>query len=370
MAHQRKTPLYDWHRDHGARIVDYHGWLMPIEYGEITEEVQQTRTAAGLFDVSHMGQILVEGSQAPAFLDRMLTADLSNLEKGTVRYSPMCNHQGGTVDDVLVYMLENERYLVVVNAANKEKDHRWLLDHAEKGASIEDLSGEYAQLALQGPYSQDLMEQAASSELDLSGLKPFTFLPRLAIGGVECLVSRTGYTGEDGFELYCSNRDVLPLWKALLKAGKSGHSAAPIGLGARDILRLEASLPLYGHELDEDITPLEAGLERFVALHKETPFNGQKALLEQKTKGVNRSLRGVEMRKRGVPRSGYPIQKDEEEVGYISSGTHSPTLEIGIGMAFLDPRKIHREEEVDVLIRGRPRPARVVKLPFYRREKK
>ncbi len=370
MAQGRKTPLYEWHKHRGARMVDYYGWLMPVEYGEITEEVRITRRAAGLFDVSHMGQFLVGGRQSTAYLDKLLTADVSSLEKGAVRYSPVCNYHGGTVDDIMVYRVGEEKYLLVANAANKEKDQSWLLEHAEEEVRIEDLSGEYALVALQGPKAQEIMEKAADDENDFTKLKPFAFSPQLKVGGAECLVSRTGYTGEDGFELFCAAGEVLHLWEALFEAGKNGNGAGPVGLGARDVLRLEASLPLYGRELDEDITPLEAGLERFISFGKGTHFIGKEALEAQKEKGLTRKLMGVEMLERGVPRSGYPILMGEEEIGHVSSGTHSPTLGKGLGMAFLNPHIARIGEEVKVVIRGKPRAARTVKLPFYRRGKR
>ncbi len=368
MANPKKTPLYNKHVELGAKIVDFNGWLLPVQYEGIIAEVHSTREKAGLFDVSHMGEILVEGQKAEEFLQKIMTNDVSRLKDNKAMYSPICYPHGGVVDDILVYRYNEEKYLLVVNAGNISKDYEWLQDNVDKGVSLKNISDEIAQLALQGPNSQNIVQELTKIPLD--SIKYYGFMPQTKIAGINCILSRTGYTGEDGFELYCPAGNAPALWDALFKASENIKSGlVPVGLGARDVLRLEAALPLYGHELKEDITPLEARLGKFVSLNNEIDFIGKDALLKQKEEGIIRKVMGIEMLERGIPREGYIIKKGEKEIGWVSSGSLSPTLDKYLGMAFLKVDKIKEGDEVLVVIRKREYRARVVKIPFYRREK-
>lgn len=366
MTEARKTPFYDQHLSLEGKVVDYSGWLLPVQYpGGLVDEVRRTREEATVFDVSHMGEIAVRGPDAESYLQKILVNDISELKDGAIAYSPICYPHGGVVDDILVYRLTGDDYLLVVNAANTDKDYQWLQEHASNGAMVTDLSSRYAQVAVQGPAAPALVGEI--SAVPLGGVRYYHFLPSVNLGGVDCLVSRTGYTGEDGFEIYCLPEDAPALWKALWEAGQG--TLSPAGLGARDVLRLEASLPLYGHELGPELSPLQAGLDRFVALDKEVPFIGQEALRRQREEGLGRRLCGLIMEGRAPARQGYPVLGDGREIGLISSGSFSPTLERFIAMAFLDEKEVEIGRSVDVLIRGRSYPAQVVKMPFYRRKK-
>lgn len=367
MNEARKTPFYEKHIALGGKIVDYSGWLLPVQYPNgLVEEVHDTRKGAAIFDVSHMGEFMVEGKDAEAYLQKMVTNDLSAMKDGAVVYSPVCYPDGGVVDDILIYRISNESYFLVVNAANTDKDFDWFKENLTGEVTLKNRSSEYAQIALQGPASEAILQQLTN--VQLSDLKYYHFSKDVAVAGVNCLVSRTGYTGEDGFEIYCLNKDASLLWDAVWDAGRA-KDLNPAGLGARDVLRLEAAMPLYGHELSKEITPLNAGLDRFVALNKKVPFNGQEALKVQKQKGLEHKLFGLQMLERGVPREGYPVQADGLEIGWISSGSYSPTLDKFIAMALLQPQVAGSVNEVEVLIRNRPYRAQFTKLPFYRREK-
>jgi len=366
MSEPRKTPLYKKHHHLKAKMIDFHGWLMPVEYSGIIPEAEGTRQNAGLFDVSHMGKIMVEGKTAKTFLQGILTNDLDKLSPGQAACGLLCYYDGGVIDDLLVYCLEEESFLLIVNACNTTEDLKWFRDRQLKGATVRDITMEYAILALQGPFSQAIMEELAP--VQLSELRSFRFMEEVKVAGIDCLVSRTGYTGEDGFEIFCSPGDAPSLWDALCEAGsKEKRGLVPAGLGARGLLRLEASMPLYNHEISREITPLEAGLHRFVALDKEVPFIGQDALQKQQREGLQRKLAGLEMLQRGVPREGYTVEFEGKEIGWVSSGTYSPALQKPIAMAFLPPEKAVSGTEVEVIIRGRKYPCRVVKTPFYRR---
>ncbi|HOA36160.1 MAG: glycine cleavage system aminomethyltransferase GcvT [Dethiobacteria bacterium] len=368
MAELQKTPLYEKHLALKADLVEYGGWLMPVQYEGIITEVRQTRRKAGLFDTSHMGEFLVEGPGAADFLQKVLTNDLSTLNDGRIIYSPICYPHGGTVDDILVYRCSAERYLLVVNAANAAKDYAWLSEKVTPQVSLRDLSAETALLAVQGPNSLALL--LALTQAPLAQLRYYHFLPEVDLAGIKCLVSRTGYTGEDGFEIFCAPDKAEQLWDELLEAGQVRDlGLAPAGLGARDVLRLEASLPLYGHELSESISPLEAGLDRFVSF-KKGEFIGREALLHQKEEGLSRRLGGLILLDRGVLREGYPVFDSEREIGFVSSGTYSPTLNKSIGMAFLPPGEYPPGSVVEVIIRDKALRAQVVTTPFYRRESK
>jgi aminomethyltransferase len=367
MDEGKKTPFYEKHVALEGKMVDYSGWLLPVQYSKgLVEEVHDTRKRAAIFDVSHMGEISVEGKDAEAYLQKVLVNDISRLKENAIIYSPVCYPDGGVVDDILAYKISSDKFFLVVNAANTDKDFDWFLENLSGDVEIKNLSSDFAQIALQGPNSEAILQEL--TEEPLAEMKNYHFNPAVMVAGVNCIVSRTGYTGEDGFEIYCKVAGAPKLWDAIWEAGQN-HELNPAGLGARDVLRLEAAMPLYGHEMSQEITPLQAGLDRFVALDKMVPFNGQAALKEQKAEGSYKKLFGLEMLERAVPREGYTVKSGEEEIGWISSGSFSPTLEKFIAMAFLDPEAVKESEEVSVIIRSRSYRARITKLPFYRRKK-
>ncbi len=367
MSEAKKTPFYEKHVALEGKIVDYSGWLLPVQYPKgLVEEVHDTRRRATIFDVSHMGEVSVRGKDAEAFLQKIVTNDISRLKDNAIMYSPVCFPDGGVVDDILVYRISGESYFLVVNAANTDKDYDWLKENVFGDVKLQNLSHEYAQIALQGPNSEAILQRI--TDVPLAEMKNYHFRPEVKVAGIDCIVSRTGYTGEDGFEVYCKNDGAGALWDAVWEAGQK-HELNPAGLGSRDVLRLEASMPLYGHELSKELTPLQAGLDRFIALDKAVVFNGQEALKKQKREGMNRKLYGLEMLERGVPREGYPVKVRNQEIGWVSSGSYSPTLDKFIAMAFLDPQVVKQTGEVDLMIRSRSYRARITKLPFYRRKK-
>ncbi|MFZ5596864.1 MAG: glycine cleavage system aminomethyltransferase GcvT [Bacillota bacterium] len=358
----KKTPLYEVHMAAGAKMVYFGGWLMPLQYTGILEEHRNVRGAAGLFDVSHMGEIAVRGGGAGALIQRLVTNDISVLEDGGVMYSPMCNEAGGVLDDLLVYRFSENSYMLVVNAANTKKDMEWIR-YNNGGADIIDLSAETALVAVQGPRSPEILRSVASFDPGVLGYYRFR---EGYVAGADCIVSRTGYTGEDGFEIYVPAAEGVKVWEELAGAGAI-YGLSPAGLGARDTLRFEASLPLYGHELDESTTPLEAGLGRFVRPGK-GEFCGKGALLEQWRKGVPRLLAGLAMEERGIPRAGHSVFQGEAVAGKVTSGTYAPTLDANMAMAYLPPGTVEGSR-VSVGIRGKKLGARVMTLPFYRRVK-
>jgi aminomethyltransferase len=354
----RRTPLYEEHKALGARLVGFSGWEMPVQYEGIKAEHQAVRRAVGLFDVSHMGEAVFRGPDAEEAVQRLVTRDVSRLETGQAGYSAVCYEDGGTVDDVLVYR-RPEDFLIVVNAANREKD----LDHFRENTGdldveVADESDDWALLALQGPEAAELLQDLTDAEL--STLKYFRFLEG-EVAGTRAMISRTGYTGEDGFEIYLSPDDAPRVWSELLEAG-----ATPAGLGARDTLRLEAGMCLYGNELDPETTPLEAGIGFAVHLDKEQEFIGQDALRKEKEEGLRKKLVGFEVEGRGIARHDHPVKVEDETVGRVTSGTLSPTLNKAIGLALVSPEV---EDRFEVVIRERPVEAHTVQLPFYKREK-
>lgn len=362
----KKTRLYDTHIQLGGKIIEFGGWLMPVQYSGILDEHAKVRSAAGLFDVSHMGEIRVRGPEAERFVQRIVTNDVSQAEDFQVVYSPMCDPDGGTVDDLIIYKFGKDDYLLVVNAANTGKDYNWLVENLEEEAVVENVSDKYAQLALQGPKAQAILQKLADMPLD--NIRFFRFQPEVDIGGIKALVSRTGYTGEDGFELYIDAGDAVALWEKLMEAGRE-EGLVPAGLGARDTLRLEAALPLYGHELSESISPLEAGLERFVKLDK-GGFIGRDALAAQLEQGVARKLAGFEMVDRGIPRNSYEVRAGGKTVGYVTSGSFSPSLGKNIGLALVGSEYSEPGTEFNVIVRDRPLKAVTVKIPFYKKKYK
>jgi len=365
VSEPRKTPLYERHVELGGRIVDFAGWWLPVQYAGILEEHRAVREQAGLFDVSHMGEIRVVGTDAEAFVQKMFTNELATLQSGKVRYSPMCYPTGGTVDDVLIYRLALSEFLLVVNAGNKDKDFSWLLENAAGfDVSITDESAETAEIALQGPAAAAIMGKLSGSAP--SQLAYYEFLPQHELAGLAVLISRTGYTGEDGFEIYCKPAEAAIIWVALLEAGKE-HGLQPAGLGCRDTLRFEASMPLYGHELSADISPLEAGLAKFVSFDK-IDFNGREALLRQQEMGPKRKLVGFEMIGRGVARSGYLVLLNDQKIGSVTSGSFAPALGKNLGMALVDREAVMVGTKIEIEIREKLVEAQVIKKPFYRRK--
>lgn len=360
----KRTPLYGLYGALGGRTIDFNGWEMPVSFSSgILAEHTAVRERAGLFDVSHMGEVELSGPGAGACLQRLATNDVDRLRTGRALYTPFCHPDGGTIDDVLIYRLADERYLVVANAGNTEKDLAWIAEHA-RGARVVDRSDELALLALQGPCAADLLQEV--SEPFVAGLARYAFLPNVTVCGKSCLVSRTGYTGEDGFEIYAASEDAAAVFEGLLEAG-APCGLLPAGLGARDTLRLEACLPLYGHELTDDITPIEAGLSAFVKFGK-GEFIGREALWRQTNEGTSRRIAGFMLQGRGVPRAGYLVSADGASVGYVTSATLSPTLKQGIGLALVRSEYARTGTPLVVDIRGRAAPATVVRTPFYRRD--
>ncbi|MGI6667893.1 MAG: glycine cleavage system aminomethyltransferase GcvT [Acetivibrionales bacterium] len=358
----RKTPLYEYHREAGGKIVNFHGWLLPVQYGGILQEHECVRTRAGLFDVSHMGEIEVSGEDSAGFLQWILTNNIA-AKPGKAVYSPMCYPDGGTVDDLIVYKQADNRYLLVVNASNTAKDFQWLIDNKKGRVDITDRTEEFAQLAIQGPKSADILKRLVA--LDIDKLSFFSYVNDVQAGDVTVMMSRTGYTGEDGFELYCRAQDAQKLWDMLMEAGKP-YGMEPAGLGARDTLRMEAALPLYGHELSESISPVMAGLQRFVKADK-GDFIGREPLLAQVMNGPGRKLAGLEMIDRAVPRNGYKVFRGGVEAGYVTSGGFFPTLKKNMCLALLDTATCG-DNNAEVQVRGRMYAAREVELPFYKRK--
>lgn len=359
----KRTPLYEQHVEAKAKLIDFGGWEMPVQYAGVIEEHNTVRTKAGLFDVSHMGEIDIQGPEALNLVNHLITNDVNRIADGQILYSPMCYPDGGIVDDLLVYRFNNEHFYLVINASNTDKDFAWMLEQAEGfKAEVKNVSEQTAQLALQGPLAGKILQKL--TDTDLSEIKYYWF-SHGTIAGVECLISRTGYTGEDGFEFYFAPEHAPTLWRQVLAAGEP-EGIEPIGLGARDTLRFEARLPLYGNELGPDITPLEAGLAIFVKLEK-AEFIGKEALVRQKEAGLPRKLVGLEMVERGIARSHYPIEKNGEAVGFVTSGSFSPTLNKNIALGLVRADLAGLGTELDVLIRNKPVKAKVIPTPFYKR---
>ncbi|MEK4098399.1 glycine cleavage system aminomethyltransferase GcvT [Bacillus sp. FSL E2-0195] len=362
----QRTPLFDVYAKYGGKTVDFGGWELPVQFSSIKEEHEAVRTGAGLFDVSHMGEVEVKGVDSLAFLQRVVTNDVSTLKVGGAQYTAMCYENGGTVDDLLIYKRGEEDYLLVINASNIEKDYEWLASHVIGDAKVVNVSSEVAQLAIQGPKAEGILQKVVSE--DLKEIKFFKFKNNILVDGIPALVSRTGYTGEDGFEIYCKSEDAAKLWEKLLEVGAE-EGLKPCGLGARDTLRFEATLPLYGQELSKDITPIEAGIGFAVKPNKEADFFGKETLKEQKENGASRKLVGIEVIERGIPRTHYPVLIGEEKIGEVTSGTQSPTLKKSIGLALIDVKYAAVDTEVEIEIRNKRVKAVVVPTPFYKRSK-
>ena len=357
-----KTPLYDVHVEEGGKIVPFAGYLLPVQYGTgVIAEHQAVRTAAGLFDVSHMGEFTVSGPTALETLNKMLTNDFTNMTIGRVRYSVCCYEDGGCVDDLIVYKFGEESYLLVVNAANRHKDFEHMSKYILDGTKFEDISDSVAQIALQGPKAPGIIAKLLPEEQIPQ--KYYTAVKSAQIEGIECMLSRTGYTGELGYEIYCAAADGAKLWKVLRAAGEE-FGCIPCGLGARDTLRLEAAMPLYGHEMDETVSPLETDLDFGVKMNKED-FVGKAALVAA---GTPKRMRiGLEATGRGILREHMPVFKGDVQVGQTTSGTKCPYINKAVAMALVENGSLAEGDEVEVEVRGRRVAAKVIPLPFYKR---
>ncbi|HBT39957.1 MAG: glycine cleavage system aminomethyltransferase GcvT [Pseudothermotoga sp.] len=355
----KKTPLHDEHIKLGAKMIEFAGWMMPLQYESIVAEVEAVRKNVAVFDVSHMGEIRVSGSDTAAFLDWLLTNKFSTLGVGQAMYSVMCNEKGGIIDDLIAYRITDNEALLVVNAANTQKDFDWINLQSKKfNVQVNDLSDRYGLIAVQGPRSETMLSSIIPQ---ISSLK-YYHCAEFTIFGKKCTVSRTGYTGEDGFEICCPWEDTPHVWRGLFEIGENS-GLKPAGLGARDVCRLEASYLLYGNDMDESVTPLEAGLGWVVKLEKD--FVGKDALLSQKERGISRRIRGLKLEGKRIARHGMAVLKDDKQVGTITSGTFSPTLQSSIALAMLDA-SLKIGENVLVDLKGATVEAQIVKLPFYR----
>ncbi|MCC6935027.1 MAG: glycine cleavage system aminomethyltransferase GcvT [Thermomicrobiales bacterium] len=364
----KRTALAEKHEQLGARMVDFAGWYMPVQYSGIIEEHKAVRTAAGLFDLGHMGQVEVTGNDALAFLNYIGSNDISGLEPGAAIYSLMLNPNGGVIDDIIIYRHPSGvGYFVVINASNTDKDVAWLQEQAAKrddlDVNVNHISESTGMIAIQGPNAAEIVSELSS--VDLSDMAHFS-MRETRIAGVECLAGRTGYTGEDGWEFYFPVDQSATVWDALMAAGQD-HGLKPIGLGARDTLRLEARMPLYGNEMDDETNPYDAGLGWAVKLDRDD-FIGRDALVAAREKGITRRTVGFKMVERGgVPRTHYEIQVDGKPVGHVTSGTASPTLGENIGLAIIDKEYAGAGKPLDIMIRGKAVKAEQVKMPFYKR---
>lgn len=358
MAEELKTPLYDEHVKLAGKIVPFAGFMLPVQYeAGVISEHKAVREKAGIFDVSHMGEAMLEGKDAVANLNRLLTNKYDDLKIGMARYSLMLYENGGQVDDLIVYRISDEKFFLVLNASNAQKDIAWIREHLTGSVIFTDLCDRIAQIALQGPNSKEIISQFCSP--DELPQKYYSFTYSIKVAGVDCLVSRTGYTGEFGYELYMEPQNASTVWKAFLKAG-----ALPCGLGCRDTLRLEAAMPLYGHELSDTTPPMSTGLSFVIKLDKED-FIGKAAILANME--PRRIRVGLKVTGRGIVREHEPIMINGNEVGTTTSGTHCPTLNIGCAMAYIDREHSAVGTAVEVLVRGRSISAEIVPLPFYKR---
>ncbi len=371
----KRTPLFTAHQKLGGKLVEFGGWEMPVQYTSITDEHLAVRNAAGIFDISHMGEVTVSGSGAEAFLNSVLTNDIRKLAPGEGQYTLMCNERGGVIDDLYAYRLSSEVFFLVINASRIEPDVAWLQAQAAKFSGelkLTDASHQYAAVAVQGPRVKEFIDACIpGASISAMRVNAVTGLKKNQIGEFRfehggVLVSRTGYTGEDGFEIVGSDEAIRHVWSALLAAGQP-FGIKPCGLGARDTLRTEVCYPLYGHELDEQTTPIEAGLGFFVALD-EGEFNGRSVLAEQKAKGVKKKLVAFKMTgKSAPPRPHYPIWVNGANVGIVTSGTQSPSLGIGIGLGYVPAEFAKPDTKIEIEIRGKPFAAVVVPKPIYRK---
>lgn len=359
----KKTALYDVHVASGGKMVEFAGFMMPIQYEGIKAEHKAVRESCGMFDVSHMGEIQIIGKDSLKAVQRYTTNDMATMKPGDIKYSPMCNENGGVVDDLLVYMLEEENYLLVVNASNIEKDYKFMSDNNVLGANITNLSDDISQIAIQGPKAQEIIEKVIGENIPE---KYYTFTV-VNIDNNDCIVSRTGYTGEDGFEIYCPNEIVVKIWNDLIEVG--GENVKPCGLGCRDTLRFEASMPLYGHEMTEEITPVEAALKFFIKLEEGNDFIGRSVIQKQIEEGIKRRRCGIEILDRGIARDGAEVYYGDKKVGFVTSGTKTLTVGKTMAMALVERPYNKRGTELTIVVRGKKLASQVVRMPFYKRAK-
>ena len=352
----KQTPLYQEYVDAGAKIVEFGGWAMPVQFSSIKEEHNAVRSKVGLFDVSHMGEILIEGEQALELVQYVLSNDTDLLTDEKAQYTCLCNEQGGVIDDLVAYKLNDQKVLLVVNAANTEKDFNWIVNHTGQfDAKVTNVSSEYGQLAVQGPEARKLVQD--NVDVDVSEMAMFEFKQNVDLFGKTVILSQSGYTGEDGFEVYCASEDVVALWQAFLQ-----HDVTPCGLGARDTLRLEAGLPLHGQDLSEDITPYEGGVAFAAKPLIDADFIGKAVLKDHKENGAPRRTVGLRMIDKGIPRTGYPIlDTDGNEIGVVTSGTQSPSTGHAIGLGLIQRDAFEMGKEVIVQVRKRQVKAKIVK---------
>lgn len=367
MSEPKRTVLYHTHERYGGRMIEFAGWALPVQYEGIIAEHEAVRNNAGIFDVSHMGEIEVNGNQATEFIQYLITNDISTMNENQVIYSLMCYPDGGIVDDLLVYKYNNNSYLLVINACNIEKDFKWMQDNiGSYDAVVKNISDDVSEVAFQGPKAEEVLQQL--TDTNLSEIAFFYFKTDVKIAGRSCLVSRTGYTGEDGFEIYMKHEDAEHIWDKILEAGRD-KGVKPAGLGARDTLRFEANLPLYGNELTPEITPLEAGYGMFVKLNK-ADFIGKEALAKQKAEGLKRKIVGFEMEGPGIPRHGYDVLANGKVIGFVTTGYSSPTLKKSIGLAMVDIEYAELGTPIDIQIRKNAVKAKVVSRKFYNKNYK
>lgn len=361
----KRTKLYDKHVSLGAKIVEFAGWEMPVQYSNLVEEHNTVRNKVGIFDVSHMGTFRISGEGAFDFLQKMVPNDLNRIHEGKAIYTQFCKENGTVIDDLIIYYIKQNLFYMVVNASNVDKDFAWLEKHVSGDVKLENLASETAVLALQGPCAEKTLQKLTS--YNLSSIKSFCLI-ETNILDLDLIVSRTGYTGEDGFELIFSNKYSEKLFDALLDAGKE-FEIKPIGLGARDTLRLESNLPLYGHELNEETTPIEAKLTWSVKLEKGS-FIGSEVLSKQKSEGTLKKLIGIKSLSRAIPREGYELSFENEIVGNVTSGTFSPTLNYPIALAYVNTKRDYKVgDTLEVIIRGKNHPVEIIALPFYKRNR-
>ncbi len=362
----KKTPLYDVHERLEGRIIEFGGWMMPVQYTSIIEEHKAVRTKAGLFDLFHMAEFWLTGPDALKNVQKIVCQDAEALSDRQIAYTPMCRPDGTIVDDLLVYRFNRDRFLLVVNAANAAKDFAWIKSQLAGKVEFVDKADQTGLIAIQGPQAQVILQKLTRQ--NLKAIKFYWFTTGF-VDGVDCIISRTGYTGEDGFELYFDAQYCVKIWDALMAAGKDA-GIAPIGLGARDTLRFEARLMLYGNDIHDQTNPIEANLDWTVKFAK-GPFNGSDVLRKQQQEGVKKTLVGFEMPGKGpAPRHGYKIMKDGKQVGEVTSGTMSPTLQKNLGLGYVPPELKAIGSTFEIEIRGKNYPAVVVETPFYKREKK
>ncbi|OZT78094.1 glycine cleavage system aminomethyltransferase GcvT [Salinicoccus roseus] len=359
MSELKKTPLYDYYQESGVKVIDFSGWALPVQFSSIKEEHTAVREAMGMFEVSHMGEILVEGNEAEAFVNYALSNNAEKLTDVKAQYTMLCNEQGGVIDDLVIYKLEEQKYLLVVNAGNTDKDYEWLKSISGYDATVTNVSKEYGQIAIQGPDARAAVQKHVDE--DISEMKMFQFRKDVDINGCNVILSQSGYTGEDGFEIYCAAEDTEKLWKLFIDEG-----AAPCGLGSRDTLRLEAGLPLHGQDLTEEITPIEANMGFAVKVDK-GDFIGRDVLKEQKENGAPRKLAGFELLGKGIARTDYEVTDSEgNKVGYVTSGTQSPLTKRSIGLALVD-RDFHEiDKTFNIKVRNKDVEAKFVKTPFHK----